>query len=225
MSHIKLKHLIEEGWRNKLGALGLAGSLLTSPASASPTTGAQHTHNKPAIKKQITKAVPNKSGKPPIGKSKQNVATKKVSNKTSGNPLAGKPKHGLGTKGIRNNNPGNIKKTTIPWKGVVGTDEEFLKFATPEDGIRAISRILKVYVTKYNLNTPSQIMSRWAPPIENPTKNYIGFVADKLGKKPNDKIDITNENEFSKLISAIISFECGSMPYDNDTIKRGIKKA
>ena len=128
------------------------------------------------------------------------------------------------TKGIRNNNPGNIRKGKIKWNGVVGNDGQFLKFATPEDGIRALSRLLRVYVLKHHLDTPEKIMHRWAPPKENPTKNYVGFVAQKLGKKPTDKVDLKNQNEFAKLVAAIIEFETGSEPYDSATILRGINK-
>lgn len=126
------------------------------------------------------------------------------------------------SRGIRNNNPGNIKKSSIQWKGAVGDDGTFVKFATPEDGVRALARIIKVYNEKYNLQTIEQIISRWAPSTENDTKSYIDFVSKKVGKHPNDKIDFKNQNEFKKLISAIIQYENGKIPYSSDKITKGI---
>jgi hypothetical protein len=127
------------------------------------------------------------------------------------------------SRGLRNNNPGNIKKSTIQWKGAVGDDGTFVKFATPEDGIRALARIIMVYNEKYNLYTIEQIISRWAPPSENNTKKYIDFVSNKMGKRPKDKIDFKNHGDFAKLIMAIIQFENGKLPYSKDTIVQGIE--
>jgi hypothetical protein len=130
-----------------------------------------------------------------------------------------------GTKGMRNNNPGNIKKTSIKWQGAIGVDGVFVKFASPEDGIRALSRILMVYNTKYKLSTPAEIMGRWAPPTENPTGNYVEFVAKRVGKKINDPINFRDKQELMKLVKAIIEFENGKVPYDDATILRGIDKS
>lgn len=130
-------------------------------------------------------------------------------------------------RGFRNNNPGNIRSNTIKWKGAVGTDGQFVKFATPEDGFRAMARILRTYNAKYKANTVSEIINRWSPASENPTPNYIDFVAKKLGKNANDKIDIGNNVELSKLIRAMIEFENGKtkFPYDDATVMRGVEKA
>jgi len=132
--------------------------------------------------------------------------------------FAGEPR------GIRNNNPGNIRKSSIEWKGASGNDGTFVKFATPEDGIRAIARVLKVYDSKYKINTPAGIIGRWAPSSENFTDKYIDFVAKKLNKKPTERIDVNNDNELAKIIKAIIEYENGKVPYDDATILRGIKK-
>jgi len=130
-------------------------------------------------------------------------------------------------RGFRNNNPGNIRSNTIKWKGAVGNDGQFVKFATPEDGFRAMARILRTYNAKYKADTVSEIINRWSPPSENPTTNYIDFVAKKLGKKPDDKIDIGNNQELAKLIRAMIEFENGKskFPYDDATVLRGVEKS
>lgn len=129
-------------------------------------------------------------------------------------------------RGIRNNNPGNIKKNSIQWKGAVGTDGVFVKFATPEDGFRAMARILRTYNAKYKADTVAEIVNKWAPPTENPTTNYVDFVSKKMGKKPTDKLNIGNNQELAKLIKAMIEFENGKLkfPYDDATVLRGVEK-
>ncbi len=132
--------------------------------------------------------------------------------------LAGEPR------GIKNNNPGNIRKSSIKWNGAVGDDGVFVKFATPEDGIRAMGRILRVYEKKYGFNTIRSIVTRWAPPSENDTESYIAFVSKKMGKKSNEPLNIGSDAELAKLVTAIIEREVGIVPYDNETIVKGIKK-
>ena len=48
------------------------------------------------------------------------------------------------TRGERNNNPGNIRQTDADWIGERATDSDpaFEEFTTPEDGIRALARLL-----------------------------------------------------------------------------------
>ena len=123
--------------------------------------------------------------------------------------------------GIENNNPGNIRTNAIHWKGSITNAGAFVAFATPEDGIRAMAKVLRAYNAKYGVNKVSGILNRWAPPSENPTTNYISFVSRKIDKKPNEKI---TKSDFPALISAMIEFENGSNPYDAATILRGIKK-
>lgn len=128
------------------------------------------------------------------------------------------------SRGIRNNNPGNIVKSSIQWKGAVGNDGSFVKFASPEDGIRAMAKIIRVYESKYNLTTIRQIISRWAPPTENQTEKYIDFVSKKMNKKPDEKLNLQLNSELATLLSAIIQFENGSVPYSKETIIKGIEK-
>lgn len=126
--------------------------------------------------------------------------------------------------GIDNNNPGNIRTNSIRWNGSIPSQGPFVHFSTPEDGIRAMARILRVYSTKYKLTTIRGIVTRWAPPIENDTQAYIRFVSKKLDKKPDEKLNIGSDVELAKLITAIIHQENGRVPYDEETILRGIRK-
>ena len=124
--------------------------------------------------------------------------------------------------GLRNNNPGNIRKGTDKWLGAVGTDGTFVKFSTPEYGIRAMARNLKTYQTAHGCDTISKLIKRWAPHNENFTSKYIAFVSHKVGKKPIDKINLADKTELAKIIAAMIHFENGGNPYDDATIKKAI---
>lgn len=127
-------------------------------------------------------------------------------------------------RGIENNNPGNIKKSSSVWQGSIGDDGTFVKFRTPEDGIRALSVMLKVYKSK-GIDTLKEIISKLAPSTENVTSKYINFVSKKLNKLPEDKIDVSNREELMKFLKAIIEYENGIMPYTDAVIFRAIDKS
>jgi hypothetical protein len=117
---------------------------------------------------------------------------------------------------IRNNNPGNIKKTkenlTNPWQGMKGTDGEFVVFDTPQNGIRALTKLLYNYQKKYNLYTTTGIITRWAPPDENDTASYIDLVVSKTGVGADEQINLQNNSALTKkFITGIIQKE-GSKP-------------
>lgn len=129
------------------------------------------------------------------------------------------------TKGFRNNNPGNIELSTDKWQGMIGDDGRFIRFDTMENGIRAIAKILKNYQLKYGINTIEGIITRWAPPKENPTEKYITFICKKTNIPRNRKLDLTkDEDSLYKIIDAIIHFENGK-PVDGKTIVKGIRKS
>lgn len=116
-------------------------------------------------------------------------------------------------RGIRNNNPGNIRKSDTPWQGLAADqsgDPDFATFATPVDGIRALARTLITYQDKHHLRTVRAIISRWAPPMENPTEGYIDAVCEALGVGPNDELDLHTYAHLEPLVRAIIRHECGN---------------
>ncbi|MEQ3528725.1 virion protein [Pseudoalteromonas sp. XMcav11-Q] len=122
-------------------------------------------------------------------------------------------------RGIRNNNPLNIEAGEN-WVGLAGTDGRFAIFETAEHGIRAAARILRTYAFKYGIANIEGIISRWAPPVENDTANYIAFVSNKVGvdsKKP------LSPEEYPKVIEAMITMENGQQPYSAEQIQRGFK--
>lgn len=113
---------------------------------------------------------------------------------------------------IPSNNPGNIVKG-VDWQGEVACKGRFECFKSPEHGIRAIGKLLHTYKTKHNLNTVEEIITRWAPPHENNTAEFIKFVKRAV------RGSTTNTHNFVK---AIITFEQGRQPYSDETISRGL---
>ena len=127
------------------------------------------------------------------------------------------------TRGLRNNNPGHIRDNIDnDWNGQTGTDDAgFVIFDTMQNGIRALTKILK----NYGLNTITQIISRWAPPSENDTAAYISSVANSTGFDPNQALNMNDANTLTALVAAITRQENGLMPLDVATIQQGVMSA
>lgn len=137
------------------------------------------------------------------------------------------------SRGTRNNNPGNIRISKNNWQGQAGNDGEFVTFATPEHGIRALGKNLLSYQRLHGLDTIESIVKRWAPPNENETGDYVAFVARQTGFSRNEKIDLTNLDTLTKLTKAIILQENGvdevskkpRANYSDEQISNGLKAA
>lgn len=81
--------------------------------------------------------------------------------------------------GVELNNPLNIRyNPSNNWRGQVGAERGFCRFKNTAYGIRAAYIILTNYI-KNGCNTLEDIISRWAPPCENNTENYIRFVENE----------------------------------------------
>lgn len=128
---------------------------------------------------------------------------------------------GSAPRGIRNNNPGNIRwDGQTQWRGMVAADPAgFVIFDTPENGIRAMARILNTYAGR-GVITLQQIISTWAPTSENNTAAYVDHLAGRLGQSPNEPV-----NDRAGLIAGIILHENGQQPYSATTIAEGIARA
>jgi len=126
-------------------------------------------------------------------------------------------------RGLRNNNPGNIRHNPQnDWLGKTGVDDKgFVIFDKPENGIRAIARTLDSYARR-GIDTVSEIISTWAPSVENNTSSYIAHAAKKLGRGAGDRV---SRSDYAELIEVIIQHENGQQPYDRGTILRGIAAA
>ncbi|MDR8523840.1 hypothetical protein [Shewanella fidelis] len=119
-------------------------------------------------------------------------------------------------KGIKNHNPLNIEAGRDQWQGMIGNDGRFIIFESVHYGIRAAARIMRNYNTKYGLNTVQGIVNRWAPPSDNnPTESYIAFVASRAGVDAQSPLSMA---DYPQVIAAMIHFENGYNPYDENTI-------
>jgi len=129
------------------------------------------------------------------------------------------------TRGIRNNNPGNIRQGTSRWQGMSATqpDSEYVTFDSPIYGIRAMAKLLTNYQTRYGLKTIREIITRWAPPVENITESYIANVSRIVGASPDQEIDVAGS--MVPLVKAIITHENGQQPYTDEQINQGIALA
>lgn len=128
------------------------------------------------------------------------------------------------TRNVRNNNPGNIKKLGKwgEWQGVAKDQDDptFVKFSTPEYGLRAMARILGNYKTKHGIDTVKGMVERWSATDQ---KSYTASMAKALGVKPTDKIDI--DKLLPQIMASIIHTEGGSSPYTQEQINAGIRMA
>lgn len=84
------------------------------------------------------------------------------------------------------NNPFNIRKTDSKWVGLIGSRRGFCEFDTLENGVRvAIYLIVKTYARR-NIETIEDIISTFAPSIENDTESYINYVCTRCNCKRTD---------------------------------------
>lgn len=122
--------------------------------------------------------------------------------------------------GIELNNPLNIRHNPCNnWKGMVGNEKGFVHFRNVAYGIRAAYVILTNCI-KHGCNTIEDIVSRWAPPCENNTENYIEFVANETLIPRDLKLtDCSIHDYWTKIIilQAMAKMETGQN-FDEQTI-------
>jgi hypothetical protein len=143
------------------------------------------------------------------------------------------------TRGYRNHNPGNMDRSEPPWNGEIRdvhqcqndiqraelTHGRFCVFESPEMGIRAMAKNLLAYHDRLGCRSVRDYINRWAPPNENNTEAYIANVASRVGKSPDEPVDIRNPGVMFSLIDGIIRVECGGMPYEGNEIADGLQLA
>jgi hypothetical protein len=134
------------------------------------------------------------------------------------------------TRGEKNCNPGNLREypgDPTAWKGERATDDdpEFEEFETPEDGIRALGKVLLAYQRKYGIRTIRGIINRYAPSTENDTESYINAVSLRVGVDSRDLIDLSDRRVLRDLVEAIIHHENGRISYADTVIDEGVKRA
>ncbi len=127
---------------------------------------------------------------------------------------------------VRNNNPLNIRRNRTQWQGMksVQTDRDFVQFETMAYGWRAAFIILtRSYYLKYNLSTPEDIISRWAPATENNVRAYVDTVCGLTGFTPRQRLQIPamHPAEWMMLAVAMAIVEGGTQSLDYFEMMRG----
>lgn len=142
-------------------------------------------------------------------------------------------------RGIRNNNPGNIDfNPRNDWVGQLGlelgaSNPRFARFDSPENGIRALGKLLIAYRGKdgmpgvggKGIDTVLETINRWAPSNENDTKAYALAVAKRLGVRTTDPINIKDPSTLRVFVESIIIHENGGNPYKAQVIGEGVRRA
>ena len=139
-------------------------------------------------------------------------------------------------RGVRNRNPGNIDfNPRNDWQGQIGKEPggRFAIFDTPENGIRALGKLLINYrgkdgmpgVGRPGIDTPLEFISRWAPSSENNTLAYAQAIAKRLGVGVRDSIDISKPQVLREAVVGIIVHENGGNPYPDQVIDEGVRRA
>ena len=125
------------------------------------------------------------------------------------------------TRGERLNNPGNIRHNpSVIWQGQAldQPDPAFVKFIDPQHGFRAMAEILNNYKNRDGVLTYAGAISRYSPPSENDTADYITDVCKACGVQPGDDFVVG-----FPLLRAITDHEQG-VPniFTDDMINQGI---
>jgi len=142
-------------------------------------------------------------------------------------------------RGVRNNNPGNIDfNPRNAWQGQLGLEEgvgkpRFARFDEPENGIRALGKLLINYRGKdgmpgvggNGIDTVLETINRWAPSNENDTQAYASAVAKRLGVRTTDPINIKDPATLRGMVVGIIVHENGGNPYKDQVIDEGVRRA
>ncbi|MBF8720516.1 structural protein P5 [Pseudomonas guariconensis] len=142
-------------------------------------------------------------------------------------------------RGVRNNNPGNIDfNPRNDWVGQLGLEvgpgkPRFARFDTPENGIRALGKLLINYRGKdgmpgvggKGIDTVLETINRWAPANENDTQAYASAVAKRLGVRTTDPINIKDPATLRVFVESIIIHENGGNPYEAEVIDEGVRRA
>ena len=134
------------------------------------------------------------------------------------------------SRGVRNNNPGNIDyNQRNNWQGQLGLETgainpRFAVFNTPENGIRALTKLLLNYQRLHGLKTVREIINRWAPPTENITSAYVKAVAVACEVNADEVVYLRDRKLLKRMVVSIIKHENGYQPYSDAVITDGVER-
>ncbi|MDR3485877.1 MAG: hypothetical protein P4M05_13325, partial [Bradyrhizobium sp.] len=109
-------------------------------------------------------------------------------------------------------------------RGTIGTDGRFGVYRSMDDGVAAAQRQLLLYQDRDHLNTARGIISKWAPPGENNTNGYVDTVAQRMGVKPDEQLNLHDPDVAAKLIREMARIETGR-DIGTDVAHRGVEQA
>jgi len=102
-----------------------------------------------------------------------------------------------GTLADKNNNPGNLR--FVGQAGSIQGEGGFAKFATPEAGYQAL--INQVRLDQSRGMTLAQFVSKYAPPTENNTSQYVEQMSQWLGVSADAPLASLNYNDVAQAIA------------------------
>jgi hypothetical protein len=123
-------------------------------------------------------------------------------------------------RGLRNNNPLNIRHNADVFQGEIkGKDKSFKTFETMPYGYRAAFVTLGTYLSR-GWNTIEKIVTKWAPPSENNTENYIKSVEKWSGVPRNKELTAADGADYILIVAAMSFVENGKNA-DISAVKAG----
>lgn len=109
---------------------------------------------------------------------------------------------------IGRNNVLNIRSSThFTWEGQIGSVKGFCSFEYPKYCRRAGCYLLMRSYRRAGLFLLEELIKRWAPDSENPTRQYIDFVCKMTGFKPTTRL--TFRADYAAVLAAMEIFERG----------------
>ena len=112
-----------------------------------------------------------------------------------------------GDRNWRNNNPGNIEYGPFAKaNGAIGGDGRFAVFPTLQAGQNAMKSLL-FNSSSYAGKTIAEALTKYAPPSENNTQNYIQTVTSALGLPANTPMSSLTPAQQQKMIETMTKVE------------------
>lgn len=107
----------------------------------------------------------------------------------------------------KNNNPGNIRATSsMQWLGAIGQSNGWCVFATEQDGINAMKKLLMS--KNYNGLTLRGAIYKWAPAKDNNSpERYTQYVSKSANISPDKPMQDITDYELENMVRAMQKFE------------------
>ena len=120
---------------------------------------------------------------------------------------SGRVEKRIGSRNWRNHNPGNLEYGSFAKKfNAIGTDGRFAVFPAYQDGRKAKEALL-FQGKNYKDLTIGQAISRYAPPSENNTRNYINTVVKATGASSETSLQSLSSNQRGAMLGAMEKIE------------------